>query len=806
MNCRSPHLTLLLVCTLALAGCHPTRPAYLRDTGDLSYYLDQATAIEYPDVQTEVLDEVVSAHPPITNSEAHFDSFWDLTLEDAVAIGLQNSKVIRGYGTPGLQGTRVAPGIDNLSNGPQGAGTLYNVAVRESEPGIIGTPGQLAPAGSLLTNTALDANQGVESALAEFDAQFTSNLGWSRSDQPRNVVGTGLVFTPNVFEQDNVNWTTQLAKKAANGTQMLVRNVSSYTKNNIPASVQPLESVYQTALEMEVRQPLLRGRGTYINRMPVVIARINADQEIANLESQVQNMVTNVEIRYWDLHCAFRLLQTAKDGRDASLQTWRTVNENFKAGKVPLQDESQARGQYYFFRSQVQQAWADLLIAENNLRYLLGVASTDGRLIRPIDEPTKARVTFEWCALMDEALCLRPELRQERWEIKKRELALAYSKNSLLPVLNASGLVRWLGLGDRWLSYDDNVPRFPQDDSAAVNEFLLGDYQEFQFNLDFAMPVGFRRELANVRNAQLKLARELARLEDMELDVSREMTQALQALDANYHLAQTNFNSWAAYSAELDARQQRYEAGTDPITFLLDAQRSRAQGEAAYYQAICEYNKIIALIHRRKGTILSYNNTCFSEGPWPDKAYHDAAENARRRSAGRHVNYGFTRPEVISVGGNCAGCADGCSACAGDVYPEAEFGFDAPVEQYYTPPVDAIQRAPLEEVPAQPQPTPADRQEQILPQPDPSRTNTETSFQIFDSRIVPQSDPQTSAQPNSLAQPQAAPQHVQAAKLPKPSADNRSVDWRRFGLTRPGGQSSETRAMIRQVSYEEPEK
>ena len=161
--------------------------------------------------------------------------------------------------------------------------------------------------------------------------------------------------------------------------------------------------------------------------MPVVISRINSDQEIANFESVMQNMVTNVEIRYWDLHLAYRRLETAKQGRDAALDTWRYVNENFKAGKVPLQDESQARGQYYFFRSQVEQTWADLLIAETNLRWLLGVASNDCRLVRPIDEPTKARVYFDYCQTMDEALCFRPELRQERWEVKKRELALAYS-------------------------------------------------------------------------------------------------------------------------------------------------------------------------------------------------------------------------------------------------------------------------------------------------------------------------------------------------------------------------------------------
>ncbi len=782
MSCPIQKLFVAFACCLLATGCQPHKPAYRFDRGDSTYYVDQATEIAYPDVETAILDEVTQAHTPITNSQANFDSFWDLGLEDSVAIALQNSKVIRGYGTPGLQGTRVAAGVDNLANGPGGASTIYSIAIRETEPGFIGIPGQLPNPGTINTNTGLDSNQGVEAALAEFDAQLTSNVSWGKSDQPRNVAGVGLAFTPNVFQQDSVNWTTQLAKRTAGGTQLLFRNVNSYTSNTIPATVQPLESVYQTALEFEIRQPLLRGRGEFINRMPIVISRINTDQQIANFESTMQNMVTNVEIRYWDLHGGYRNLETAKAGRDAALDTWRTVNENFLAGKVPLQDESQARGQYFFFRSQVEQAWADLLIAEGNFRYLLGLAATDGRLIRPINEPTKARVAFDWCQSMDEALVYRPELRQQRWEIQKKELSLQYSKNSLLPNLDVSALYRWLGLGDDYINSNANAPQFPQAGSGAVNEMFDGNYNELQFSLDFGLPVGFRRELSNVRNAQLKLAQELARMEDMELDVSREMTQALQALEAQYQLAQTSFNSWAAYTAELEARVERYKAGSDPITFLLDAQRSRAQGENQYYQAIMEYNKLIALIHRRKGTILAYNNIFMGEGGWPEKAYDDASENARQRGASREVNYGFTRPQVISLGEIYppAGDTGGAIPDAGDpgqiYYDDGTPSYEYPADNDYEMVPEGNNGNPqLEEIPGNAEPTPAEDLES-LPKPiNPPVLQTPTGSQI---------------------QQRPAPMGANATPT--------NVDWNRFGFSRPDADTNQTQAVIRQVNYEEP--
>ena len=706
--------------TLCLTtGCVPTKPAYLHDSGDLSYYLDQATQVEYPDVEMPSLDEVTQAYPPMTVVDPDFEHYEDITLEDAVSYALQNAKVLRGFGTPSLLGTRVSPGLDNLSNGPAAAGTIYNVAVRESEPGVITTPGAISNPATISTNTALDVNQGVESALAEFDAYFTSGISWTKTDEPRNTVPTSPL-SPLVFVQDQVQWQSEVGKKSANGTQIFFRNVNTYTENNNPLAatggLQVLDSWYRASFEAEVRQPLLRGRGAFINRMPIVISRIGTDQELANLEAQLQNFVTNVEIRYWDLYCAYRNLDSAKKGRDAALETWRIVKDNFDEGAdVNIQQVAQASEQYHFFDAQVIDAYNALLNAEGSLRFLLGWSSTDGRVLRPSDEPILAPVEFAWCESLCEALTYRPELRQERWEIKKRELALAYSKNGLLPELNATVLYRWLGLGNKYSTSGNSQP-FPDTDSAALNELYNGDYQELQFGIDYRAPIGFRRELANVRNAQLKLAREIARLEDMELDVTKELTEAFRALAANQMIMQASFNRWKDTTIEQKHFKELEDAGIETLDISLDSQRRQAQAEIAFYTALCEYNKIIALIHRRKGTILSYCGVCFSEGPWPGKAYLDAEEHARRRGASRQINYGWTRPQIISRGEDWPSADNTGSSLS--LYPQPAYNPSAPVEvidegiiesEIYSGPYYEDE-VPLQDAIQQAEPTPAVQQ------------------------------------------------------------------------------------------------
>lgn len=810
MSWTHPRRIVWILClTLVATGCFPTKPMYLNDTGQLSYYLDQATQIEHPDVHTAILDEVTQSQAPITIADPDFDSYWELRLEEAVSIALQNNKVIRGYGTPGLQGNRVAPGIDNLANNPAGAGTVYNVAVRESEPGFIGQPGQINAAGTVLSNTALDANQGVEAALADFDAQFTTSVFWDRTDTPRNTTSNRTIpGNAALFQQDSLNFQAQLAKRTATGTQLFIRQNTSYVDNNIPLvpfGFQALRSIWQTALELEVRQPLMRGRGAFINRMPVVISRIGTDQELANLEAQLQNMVANVEIRYWDLYCAYRALESAKLGRDSALYTWRKLYNQFKEGTLPPQREAQAREQYYFFTAEVERTWTELLDAESNLRFLMGIAATDSRLIRPADEPFKAPVEFDYATVLDEAISLRPELRQERWEVKKRQLALAYAKNSLLPSVNAVAQYRWLGLGDRLISYDGSAPDFPGANSGAWNDLMGGDYQEFRMGLEAGIPVGFRRELSNVNNAELKLARELARLEDMELDVARELQHSLRALKTNFQLAQTNFNRWIATTTEVESVTQRYELGRDALDLLLDAHRRRAQAELAYYQSLCEYNKVIALVHRRKGTSLAYCGVCMDEGPWAGKAYCDAAEYARQRSASRQVNYGWTRPEVISQGPLGDDCD--CNTCLSGDQPVVEYIDNGGeyFEEYYVPSESSAN--PTTNTSNYQQPTPIDTN---AIQPDWQRLPTESfEFDGEQPTLVP-ADSSTSTPTHSASQvtarisvPVGGGKTLSEPEIHTTSGSVARIKWEKMGLTKPANTGTTSSAVIRQVNHEE---
>ena len=153
-----------------------------------------------------------------------------------------------------------------------------------------------------------------------------------------------------------------------------------------------------------------------------------------------------------------------------------------------------------------------------------------------------------------------------------------------------------------------------------------------------------------MRNSQLALAKERAKLQEMELELSHQLAYAVRDLEANYVLSETNFNRRQAAQQEVEAVTRAYQTDTVTIDRVLAAQRALAEAESEYYRSVVDYMKSIAQVHFRKGSLLDYDGVCLAEGPWPAKAYFDACRRARAREAGVYLDYGFSRPEVISRG------------------------------------------------------------------------------------------------------------------------------------------------------------
>ncbi len=592
-------LTLCLA-LVAGTGCQPTQPFYFGEDGDLSHYVGVATEIDYPAVSEPTLSDAQYANAPLTLENANFEEFWEISLADAIKITLANSKVLRSLGGRIDTMSGISQPSEALLANPDALQTIYNPAIQESAPGYIN---------GLMT--------GPEAALSAFDATFSSSLFWESFEDPINVNPAEAIVLElaRVNVQDIVTFQSQIQKTNVAGGTSTISTTTTFDDNNNPRVL--YGSSYRTDIKGEFRQPLLQGMGAEYNRIAgpfsniagigtrmfdgVLIARIQTDRAITEFEAGVRNLVADVENTYWELYYAYRNLEARKVGLTSSLRTWQTVQAITRAGSIGggKEREALAREQYFSFRAQTEQAKSDVFAAENRLRFLMGIAATDGRLIRPSDDPTMAKVTFDWGNILSESLARNVELRKQQWRIKQRELEVIAAKNHLLPRLDMVGSYRWLGFGHDLLG--DNGPGpYP----SAWNILFGGDFGESQLGVEMAMNIGFRAELSAVRNAQLLLTRSKAVLKEQELELSHLLADSVRQLARHYRLIETNFNRRVAAQAQVDTFQAKIDVGfgrnIEQLDLLLEAQRRLAEAEAEYYRSLVDYNKAIIQIQFHK--------------------------------------------------------------------------------------------------------------------------------------------------------------------------------------------------------------
>lgn len=620
----------LLGILIPMTGCNPQMPLYLGKHNaplPVDPYLDMATQIEYPDTETETIEEVKGAQAPLTINNSKGKEIVNISLEEAIRCGLYNSTVIRNlggisYGANGANGQPTA-----LTSNPSSASTIYNPAITES-----------------------DGRYGVEAVLADFDTQWSSTLSFQENNTIENLASNGRLAR---IKTKGSSFQSQLQKTNATGGTWTARFSSDYTWSN--SSTVAVDGYYNMGVETEFRQPLLRGAGAQFNRIAgpgaiagfyngVMIARLRTDISLVDFEASVRNLAVDIERAYWELYFAYRRLDSVVAGRNKALETWRQAQAKYESGYRggSAQERAQAQQQYFMFKGSVESALDSLYKAEANFRYIIGLTSADGRLFRPADEPSVAKIAFDWCEAHAESMSRNIELRRQKWVIKQSELELLASKNFLLPTLDLVGKGSVNGA-------DENYWKTQGSDSA-IGQMTHDGMWSGLVGAEFTVPIGFRRERSAVRNAELALARNRALLQEQELEVTHRLAHAVRDLEDNYVLAQTYFNRRVAAQKEVEATSAAYETGTITLNILLDAQRRLAEAEIDFFRAVIDYNLAIVDIHTQKGSLLEYDGITLTEGPWASKAYFDAQKRAKIREKGRYMNYGFTRPNVISEG------------------------------------------------------------------------------------------------------------------------------------------------------------
>lgn len=585
--------------------------------------VERALATVPPNLENRPQDPI---SPYVTVETGHSVPTVTDTNRKLVSMSLQECLVMAlKQGNIGGQGGLANPGFTSDSPGQFGGrqfGGSDSIAVLAYDPSI----------------SYLD----IERSLSKFDARWITSMSWQKLDQP--VAAQFLSFNQ---QQDNAAFSSTLAKPLPTGGVAGITTSVNYSKfSDVPGSgfVNPN---YTPRIQFQFEQPLLQLFGVQVNQISpnhpgslfinglrstgqgtegILVARIRYDQQRAEFDRLMNQMLLNVETAYWNLYAAYYNLYAQEEVLKQSAYLLEVVRQRvFIAQNLRPAQYYQTELQYHQFVQRVLTARQNVLQSEAALRGLMGMRSDDGTRIVPADNPSHSDIQPNPIEAQKDAIAYRPELIQARYDLKAQQLNLMLQKNLRRPDLRFFSSYDVAGLGT---SLDG------PDSQNAFHSLVTNQFNSWQFGLRMDIPIGFRDANALVRQAQENLYRGFFTLRDGERKVIESINRAYQTVEFTNRLVRNAKDTRTSAQRAIDLRNKVIESGTwdvNELNQLLIDQQNYAAALADEYRQLADYSKSIAALEWARGTIQKFNNVSIAEGEVPDEVKAKAIDNISAR-------------------------------------------------------------------------------------------------------------------------------------------------------------------------------
>jgi outer membrane protein len=445
-------------------------------------------------------------------------------------------------------------------------------------------------------------------AHSPFDPILGANASASRGTSPQPSQLGGASILSSLGQTVGLNLTQFLAT----GTTFTVGTSASRSSSN--SSFNTFNPSYNAGLNFGFTQSLLRNRGLFINRAPIVIAQRGMQQSRDNFESQVSSIIQQVVSAYWQVVLSQESLVVLRKSVDQAQASYDHDKRSLELGALPPYDIYRSESELATRKVSVIQGEYALKEAEDSFRQAIGadldpnVGAMDVSLTEQA-QPVGELLALDISQAIERALAKRPELESQRIQLDVDDINIRVAHNQMQPNLTLSGTYLAGGLGGNEFIFNNATPPV----QIGVIEGGLGDalaqISGFQFptysaSLTLSLPIRNRAAEAAVGTSQVNKKRDLfsqrATLQSIQLE----------ARNAIHQLEQAKLSMGAAKIARdltqknLEAEQRKYDLGAETIFVLLDTQNQLATADLTLVQAQVSYQLALTAVQHATGELL----------------------------------------------------------------------------------------------------------------------------------------------------------------------------------------------------------
>lgn len=431
------------------------------------------------------------------------------------------------------------------------------------------------------------AAERVSEQEAQFEAAFTSNVTFNKTD------------TPTASFLDEISGSQTDYFGAGLGVQVPLRTGGTVNFNMADNRLKTgsIYSVFDPSfgsdMSLSISQPFLRNAGKRTSTYAIRIAEYERQITEARTKLEVIRVIAAVDSVYWQLYAARRELEVRKKQYDLAEMLYQQALRFVKAGDKP---------QVEVIRTEagVAQQLEAIIIAENNVRdrerdlkrtlNKMSLGMQTPTVLIPATEPDPVRYELQRKRLVATAMDNRMEMLELELQIAEDIAAVDYAKNQALPLVTMDYTYNINGLGE---SRDDSFD-------------LLFDkrFEDHRVGLQLMVPLGNEAAKSRLRQAFYQRRQRLASRDNRKAMIELEVLNAIDQVEANWQRILASRQSTILDGRLFEAEKRQFELGLNTSTDVLQAQANFANSQSAEILALAEYQIALVDLAYATGTLL----------------------------------------------------------------------------------------------------------------------------------------------------------------------------------------------------------
>lgn len=450
----------------------------------------------------------------------------------------------------------------------------------------------------------------ITRAFGPFDPIATARFNATRQVSRSNNATQGAQTLNSLTQPLNFGVTQLLPT----GTQ--VTATYSNTKQSSNSTFATFNPSYGSNLDLNFSQPLLRGRGMFYTRVPMMIARSRLRGAEYTFEDQLNQLVSTAEQSYWNVVGARETARVADEGLKLADTALKRAQRELELGASSPLDIFQPRQQFAQAQLQVTQSRYGLALTEDQLRRQMG-ADLDPKyrnmpivLTEQVTAPELGQLDRE--KLVETALLRRPDLRATRQSLDIDDLNIRNTNNALRPSLNLTGRYGSSGTGGnqfvRSNVFGSDAPPvvtvIPGGITDALGQLFGFGQPTYGFGLSLTLPMRNHAAAADYADALVAKKIDSLRVRTSEQNARLQVLTAITNVEnsrASVDLAKTARD---LARERADAEQKKYELGASLLFFVLQAQTDLTNAEGTLVRETINYRLNQLSLLRQTGTLL----------------------------------------------------------------------------------------------------------------------------------------------------------------------------------------------------------